>query len=999
MFRLTADDYVYPPRTTNIPKDSNLYCPLEMDTEYTHLTYNLNNPSHEICTNLTVQCRSIDHERGVIFLHPDANVLKPRHKTFKQGFAALDYLEGCGHSVDLSRLPSWNTRTDIPWLQFDIYSYFAVAELLRVFQGSYRTDVLSLVTNPTTYGIEQGRRLRTFTKVGNRLFNWVEMPWVLKLDGEDYRVRLAIYDTCAVHGIANYAAFCKNSGIELEFKDNFTSDEKSIMNIMYDERPEDFDNYALGDLYNHQALLGNAKNLKKIYETLGVVQYFTSPKLTIGATVSRIVESVIKNLFDSEVNDREVINAFCKYGSADWLKRKSTSTACMNAKVDGGRCRNNRPLDTTVNAVICDIDISGCYGEGLRVQTYPLGIPFIIDYPINSERNHYDTLRKFLATYGKELVPGLWQARVSVKDGAFLNYKQDYLASWYPPKDLSKLPTDSTFEETDQWWTVDNVGEIKIFTNEINHAVITHDFIQWLENIASPRQRKELLDNLVIETAMFYPASERVNSVDELKESHENHKGKNTTKGRLNKGRSRKIAVEMECHAWYGINLGDLLVTRLLIERKKYDKETPFNDLYKLCTNTVYGDMVSPFFTVGNVVVGNNITARARALAWCMEKGLHGWQSITDGCPFDLNRVLYPRPITRITGEMSVNIYADDKYKNHTFLPLIDTVNLSVTPNSFGIGLRIVPTIIKGKEVDKGALNLNINNTVVELSVDDSMNWVNRVAMQHLQRLFPGLDVLHQVTNDVKGKERIGQFEFEAKGLYDSATFHGAANHSLSLKDKTEFKMRSHSKHGHKQVILADDLQVLNNGAKPSQTFLLALKTPKKVERSIVYVKERILKVGDFRRNYRVWQDTNVYPGCTVEMPGLLHEFSLSQFTFQTHEQWVSWRKEFERLLSKYGQSYEMFFLNGDGRLNYQGMIETVDKAIQSGKRNFFDGLDKRTANTYREYLRHEYLTCLERVRAQLGVRYHGQLVLTDDKIQDWSDIAAVHPSIIDDEN
>ena len=995
MFKLTATEYVYPSQITTLETGSNLYFPVEIDTEYTHSTYDLNKPSHNICENLTVQCRAIDHEHGLIYSHPDTTVSKPRHKTFKHGFVALDYLADYGHSVALTRLPSWNTSTDIPWLQFDIYSFFAVAELLRIFQDVYRTDVLSLVTNPTTYGIEQGRRLRTFTKAGNQLFNWVEMPWLLKLVGEDYRVRLAIYDTCAVHGVASYASFCNNSGIKLQYKDNFTSAEKAMMHEMYENRPEDFDNYALGDLYNHKALLGNAENFLKIYDALGIAKYYTPPRLTIGATVSRIVESVIKNLFDSDVNDREVINAFCKYGSADWLKRKSTTTACMNAKVDGGRCRNNRPLDTTVNGAICDIDISGCYGEGLRVQTYPLGIPVIIDYPIKSDKNNYDTLRKFLTRYGKELVPGLWQARVSVKDGKELTYKQDYLASWYPPKDLSKLPTDSDFADTDQWWTVENVGEIKIFNNEINHSIITHDFIQWLENIASPRQRKELLDNLVVETAMFYPASERVNSVDELKARHDEHVGTNTTQARVRKTRTRKISVEMECHAWYGINLGDLLVTRLLLERKKYPKKTPFNDLYKLCINTVYGDMVSPFFTVGNVVVGNNITGRARALAWCMEKGLHGWQSITDGCAFDLNRVLHPRQGNRITGEMSVNIYSDNVCRNHTFQPLFDKSNLSVTDNSVTSNLSVVPVMVNDETVARPALIIRGDETVKSLSPDDSLKWVNRVAMEHLQNLFPNLDVLHQLTYDVNGRERLGQFEFEAKGLFSSATFHGTANYSLGFNGKNHFAMRSYSKRGHKLVIMADELQVLNRGDKPSENFLMALKTPKTVGRSNVYLKERILKVGDFRRNYRIWQDTKVYPGCTVEMPGLLHEFSLSQFTFQTYAQYSSWKKEFERLLSKFGQSYEMFFLNDDGTLNYQSMIETVDAAIRAGKRNFFDGLDKRTANTYRQYLKHQELDCLNRTRTQMSIRYHGELIMNDGATVDWGD--GSNPDTVDD--
>lgn len=977
MFKQSASDYIYPPTIVEKPMGMNVYLPIEIDTEYTHPHYDINNPELYRCTNLTVQCRAIVHSTGIIYKHPDSTVRR-RHKPFKHGFVVLDYLEDYSYLVDLSRLSSWDTITQLPWLQIDIYAFFAIAELLRVFQGVYRDDVLTLVTHPTNFGIEQGRRLRTYTQAGNQLFNWVEMPWVVTLNGEFYRLRIAIYDTCAVHGIASYASFCSNSGIQLKYKDNFTTAEKAIMDVMYTDRPDDFDNYALGDLYNHNALLGNMDNFSKIYDALGLTKYYTPPRLTIGATVARMVEAGIKNLFNASPDDRDVINTFCKYASADWLKRKSTTTACLNAKVDGGRCRNNRPTDTTVKGVICDIDISGCYGEGLRVQTYPLGIPVIIDYPIKSKLNDYQTLRQFLKRYGHELVPGLWQARVSCKDGQPLKYKQDYLVSWFPPKDISHMPTDSEFADTDQWWTVDNVGEIKILTSEVHHAIVTHDFIQWLENVASPRQRKELLDNLIVETAMFYPASERVDSIKELVEAHRTHQGKNTTLAAKSKGKTRKIAIEEECHRWYGINLGELLVNKLLLERKKYPKKTPFNELYKLCINTVYGDMVSPFFTVGNVVVGNNITARARALAWCMEKGFHGWQSITDGCAFDVNRVLYPRHNLKITGEMVVGLYADNVYGNHTFAPLIDNCHLSVTLNHAEVNLRVVD--------EKPALTIRFGDELQELTPDKSLSWINKVAMQHLQRLFPNLDILHQVTYDVKGNERRGQFEFEAKGFYDSATFHGSANYCLSFNGEHKFAMRSYSKRGHKMITGVEVLQVRDENEKPSETFLLSLQSPERINRGHVYLKERILKVGDFRRNYRVWKDSPVYPGCTVETPGLLHEFSLSQFTFQTYAQLCSWRKEYERLLRNYGQSYEMFFLNSDGTLNYQMMVETVDAAIRAGKKNFFDGLDKRTAHAYRQYLKHQESACLESVRRQLSIRYHGQDMVTQSRTSDSYD-------------
>lgn len=178
MFYSESNDYIYN-KFSNVLQDDYIYCPLEADTEYTHAEL-LDNPKKKFkCTNLTVQVRSIEKDTGGIYAHP--NNPYPRHKTFKHGIALLDYLQEQGYEVHLSKCKGLDAQ--YPIFQFDIYAFFAVAELLRIFQGEYREDVKYLVTNPKLCGIEQGRRLRTYTKCSNKYFNWVEMPeWCLTLN-------------------------------------------------------------------------------------------------------------------------------------------------------------------------------------------------------------------------------------------------------------------------------------------------------------------------------------------------------------------------------------------------------------------------------------------------------------------------------------------------------------------------------------------------------------------------------------------------------------------------------------------------------------------------------------------------------------------------------------------------------------------------------------------------------------------------------------------------
>jgi hypothetical protein len=348
-----------------------------------------------------------------------------------------------------------------------------------------------------------------------------------------------------------------------------------------------------------------------------------------------------------------------------------------------------------------------------------------------------------------------------------------------------------------------------------------------------------------------------------------------------------------------------------------------------------------------------------------MEKGLHGFQTITDGCAFDLNKVVYPKNERKVTGESTINLYANNDVKNYPRQPL---------GNVDYIVLNTVQFFNKQKQKDelKGCLVLYKDSQSTFLSLKETQKWLDTKVAEHLRNLFPNVDVLHQLTKDVYGNERIGLFEFEAKGIYNSAAFHGTANYVLSIENENKVRMRSYTPKEHTSFELAaDDLQVLREDYHPSNEFLAMLQeNPQRVKRSEVYINTRILKIRDWRRNYTSWQYSQAFPGCTVENAALLRELSLSQFTFKTHEQYKTWSKEADTLRRHYGQSYEMFFVDDEGYLDYQRLINEVDAAIRTGKMCFLDGVDKRKAHTYRNYQGHPQLPALEVAQFQLGERY-----------------------------
>ncbi len=77
-----------------------------------------------------------------------------------------------------------------------------------------------------------------------------------------------------------------------------------------------------------------------------------------------------------------------------------------------------------------------------------------------------------------------------------------------------------------------------------------------------------------------------------------------------------------------------------------------------------------------------------------------------------------------------------------------------------------------------------------------------------------------------------------------------------------------------------------NNPAKDLMKQLL--KNPESVTRQIPAIKSGILKVGDYKNLSEKYDELEIEPGDNILKPVLMQEFSLSQFTFQTYEQYIS---------------------------------------------------------------------------------------------------------------
>mgnify|MGYP000535901032 CR=1 FL=1 len=323
------------------------------------------------------------------------------------------------------------------------------------------------------------------------------------------------------------------------------------------------------------------------------------------------------------------------------LAPQSGLTSVYNAVVQGGRCVNEEPhINPRHNRIsnAYDPDNSSCYGSALRQFDMPFGIPSLMGFDRDDEPF---TLGQFMDKEGSNLVPHLYQIFVN----GSLTFNQDLIHS---KCDLTTAKIMSTLLSGNYSGDEDNGegareintahvgGSFELNTKEITLGVITHDVWSVIKEVASSKELNEIR-NLKVATVAAYRKEDEL-TVDEWCDVMSDP----IKRGRKTRGKDDRTS------AWCRLPLEDF-VGKFVEYRKSVKKleggNTKGTTNYllqtnvKLFVNTTYGCMASPYFPMGNTVIANNITARARTGGWMLSKALLLVQLITDGGLGSGNRV------------------------------------------------------------------------------------------------------------------------------------------------------------------------------------------------------------------------------------------------------------------------------------------------------------------------------------------------------------------------
>ena len=665
--------------------------------------------------------------------------------------AVIDLLEARGWTFDLVGTFSASKKEPTPKLLLAHHFMYSEKDIVYNFSDYNNTSIEAFPTVPDLLvnACKRQRCLRTHIETKNSKFTNIQRQiktgWALTSpDGVLYQVYISFVDICGLGQGGLDTQYSIYVGKMLH-KGNLSQADKE--NLLASEKfgTIEYDQYALGDLCMTDIVDGAVKLENDVRKALSLPEIDASEKkLTVGAMVARILRDFLKGKLDIDVDDLQ-LNKYSVFASSksqqDYLQQFKRGAEVEKlvylGMVDGGRCVRELAKHSTMSGDLDDIDIDGCYGNGLKNQDYAIGNPTI-------DPKTY-TLGEFLKKYEKQLVPGLWNARLfgSLQEGD-KKHQQDLL--------LSKIKDGGTrylkrLESIAEDYTPDNLRELEdaleasmtMLTNEVYAANLNHDTLEIIKNYTSNDEKSNWLNNIKVTGFAGYLKKDEVSDFPLMEEGFIDQES-------LRNSRSATIYSTK----WFRVPLKEY-ATALLTERKKFDKKTPMNEFIKLVINATYGVIASQYFDtddtgISNTVVANNITARARTLGWVMAKSLRCAMIITDGGVFDTQNVLH---LTGINKKPTINglfkITFDD-YKNSDRHPVYELKPLCPE----------LPRLSELKDAE---------------SIKLWLTTIDKQAWEHCASLFPELSIFKDT-----------QFKFESKHPYTELVLRNKSDYILTNK-------------------------------------------------------------------------------------------------------------------------------------------------------------------------------------------------------------------------
>jgi hypothetical protein len=659
---------------------------------------------------------------------------------------------------------------------------------------------------------------------------------------------------------------------------------------------------------------------------------------------------------------------------------------------DGGYCKNMTPrrVRFKIGSLVLDIDLKGCYMEGMACQDYPVGRPIVKAFKYKEVR---PLLGEFLAKHRSEFVPKNWMLRFSTKILSeetkgkltlYKRYKLGFEQDLFPSKHFDSRISGDFIDDTDddgQYFVDEYTAEdsdkadFQLTSREITYTILTHDLLQVLEEYAKPSELKEIMENCVVEAYWYYPKSQLVDSYqtffDRFKpETDVNYKhnhtwciipmrdiaqpfidlrGNEKIAGKVAKSLSRgKSVSESDAQIFLQFHGKDI----------EYWSKLSVQELKGIATDHDAGQYT--FKITGLTIYGTAGSFHYQTPRPETRKNKDGW---TEHYNPKHGHFLVAN---HITARARVAVWCLSKVLN-TSVVITDGGMLEINSTRFWewvsktghhLGLhelsRMTNHELTAQQLHKNRLNIqtiplggwgkwrvnsiegNDNETLVLVNEytpiapivvqNESLSQLDDIAYQQTADIFSKLDIF---------KESL--VRFASKDLYGGAAVHSQSNYILSpitFEGKQYgselVKMRGQKVNSKSYKTPHGRSYMDINDVHPCVRFMRQLlNDPTNVEPLREFYTDYLLSVNQFNQTDKIFNDyieRGFLPGSAMSKRSFIRGVSLSTFRWQTRHQYESWKVRDEKMKDKLGYGLEGFFLSPDGT-NYN--YEIAIKCIQ----------------------------------------------------------------------
>jgi hypothetical protein len=520
-------------------------------------------------------------------------------------------------------------RWKVPAIRVVLVGHFLQADFPRCFGRAFYDGVLRSEPGSSDPLVLKQGKLIGFTRATEAFPRPPVVEYLRTRDRSLYAIELETRDTTLPFGPASLERHSKTF-LGFGKADRLSDREKDNMLCTFREHTAKAYRYAIADVVNtlllHEEM---AKRIKDLNRSFDVDDDEERGRATLGSRVANFTLNVTCNYAKTSValSKKSAVKALMRRGSLASMKSRYGE---QTGQTHGGLSFSRTPTRLWHEApgMLRDVDISACYPSIISALNVYWGKP-IVHEPGARRLN----LRRAIDMVTRLAPPDGWYIRVT----GTLSQATNVLI----PSTRDAVASDN-YRARRQSRANKQRGAM-LYSRRIESGIVTAATWQMIQ--AMPKRWQKEYEQLNADSVVLYLTQLIANDpvqYDKLLARHERH---DLPWAAVLDAEGLKEDVAEHLDADY-ISLKfpiGTIAKRMADHRSAAQREHGRNSgpdtALKLQANTLYGALVCKHFPTFNAVIGNQITATARAKMLALILSLNGFQAITDGCIFRKDQV------------------------------------------------------------------------------------------------------------------------------------------------------------------------------------------------------------------------------------------------------------------------------------------------------------------------------------------------------------------------